>query len=124
MLSSARARSYTNKTQKTSSTKLFDLPPPTVVQPSYITSASGQMEVDTPFYQPKERTIRQRMDQSLLKTRLFRLFKTHGYLTFAEINKEVQQPEQYLREILSQIADPETSGVMKNYYRLKPEFRT
>ncbi|CAM9799515.1 unnamed protein product [Pylaiella littoralis] len=67
---------------------------------------------------------REKLEHDELRSRLFGLFAKKDVYMLKELNKELQQSEKYLREMLQEIARMHTSGPHRNCWELKPEFKT
>lgn len=63
-----------------------------------------------------------RMPVEDLKTEIFNMFCSKSYLTAKEIGKRLQQPESYLKQVLSEICDYIRTGPQKGNYELKRQF--
>lgn len=67
---------------------------------------------------------RERLEEDIVRDRIFNRFRVAQYLTFKELNEFCQQPDQWLKECLNKVAIYHTSGKEKNYWSLKPDFKT
>jgi len=65
---------------------------------------------------------RERIDKEALVTMILDLFKDKDLLTFKEINDRCQQPEKYLKDILSLYCKYNKKGTNKGMYELKEEY--
>ena len=65
---------------------------------------------------------RKRTDKSRVKEALVTLFKRQKYWKLKSLSEETNQPEAYVKEILSEVADKVTSGPYKFCYALKSCF--
>lgn len=63
-----------------------------------------------------------RMDRDDLKTAIFNLFNEEDYLTAREIGSKLDQPDNYLKEVLNEICDYIRTGPKKGFYELKRQF--
>lgn len=63
-----------------------------------------------------------RMDRDDLKTEIFNLFNEEDYLTAREIGSKLDQPDNYLKEVLNEICDYIRTGPKKGFYELKRQF--
>ena len=63
-----------------------------------------------------------RIPRNELLDQLFSLFEKYKYYQFSTLRQETQQPESYLREVLSTIAAIERRGSYTGYWALKPEY--
>ena len=63
-----------------------------------------------------------RMPRNELLDMLFSLFEKWQYWSLKKLRSETQQPESYLRDVLSTIADLHKRGPYVGNYSLKPEF--
>ncbi|KAH7830513.1 transcription factor TFIIF, subunit beta [Monocercomonoides exilis] len=68
---------------------------------------------------------RARMDEDSLLDILFRCFEEGSCLwTVKLLADQTQQPEAFLKDILNRIAVPIKKGKFRNYYMLRPEYRS
>lgn len=63
-----------------------------------------------------------RMDKDDLKAEIFNLFNEQDYWTNKELSSKLDQPDNYLKEVLSEICDYIRSGPKKGYYELKRQY--
>jgi hypothetical protein len=63
-----------------------------------------------------------RRDKDELKTEIFDLFSEKKYWTNKELVAKLDQPENYLKEVLSEICDYIKSGPKKGCYELKKQY--
>lgn len=63
-----------------------------------------------------------RMPRTDLLQRLFALFERYKYYQFQTLRQQTEQPEPYLREVLSSIAQMERKGTYAGYWALRPEY--
>lgn len=63
-----------------------------------------------------------RMPRTDLLQRLFALFEKYKYYQFQTLRQQTEQPEPYLREVLSSIAQMERKGTYAGYWALRPEY--
>jgi hypothetical protein len=73
--------------------------------------------------QKKKGEKRERMEQSQLETLIFRAFYKKDLLTLAELDRDLEQPIAYLKEILGKICIYHTSGKNRLHYEIKDEFK-
>ncbi|GAX74532.1 hypothetical protein CEUSTIGMA_g1981.t1 [Chlamydomonas eustigma] len=66
---------------------------------------------------------RTRKDKKELELELFTLFERMPYWTFTHLQRETNQPAQYLKEVLGQIAVQCKAGPNKDLYGLKAEYK-
>jgi hypothetical protein len=66
---------------------------------------------------------RLRLDEEPLKEEIFKIFASQDEdsLTLKQLNQTLQQPEKYLKDVLSTICDVQRKNV--NRYSLKPEYK-
>lgn len=64
-----------------------------------------------------------RMEPDALKERLFQLFEKHQYYTLKDLGSLTNQPMQFLKETLREIAVYNTKASVKNKWELKEEYR-
>lgn len=67
---------------------------------------------------------RERMDKEKLRNLLFVAFKERETYTFKEINFKVDQPDKWLKEVLSEIADTKRDERNKQVWFIKEEYKT
>jgi hypothetical protein len=65
---------------------------------------------------------RERIDKDALLSMILDLFKDKEHLTFKEINERCQQPDKYLKEVLSGYCKYNKKGPNKGMYELKEEY--
>lgn len=53
---------------------------------------------------------------------MFACFSQKPYWSFVVLSKELQQPDQWLREVLSEVAEQVQSGSYSGLWTLKPEW--
>lgn len=71
----------------------------------------------------KEKHLKKtRMDKEELKKEIFNLFTEKDYWTNKELVAKLDQPEIYLKEVLSEMCNPIRSGPKKGCYQLKPQY--
>ena len=63
------------------------------------------------------------MDLEELKTEIFNLFAEKNNWTNRELVAKLDQPENYLKEVLTEMCNYIRSGPKKGNYELKPQFR-
>lgn len=63
------------------------------------------------------------MERTELTDRIFELFTDKPYWTITALRNELQQPEQWLRQVLAEYAETVQSGAYVNMWRLKPEWQ-
>lgn len=57
-----------------------------------------------------------------VKDMLFKCFRRHPFWSFQDLRTATNQPEQHLKQILSDIAIQETGGEYKGLWRLSEDF--
>jgi transcription initiation factor TFIIF subunit beta len=67
---------------------------------------------------------RERMDQSKLEALIFQAFYKKEYLTLNELDRDLEQPIAYLKEVLANICVYHTSGIHRLHYTIKDEYKS
>lgn len=67
---------------------------------------------------------RERMEETALQELIFAAFYHKPLLTLAELDKQLDQPVQYLKEVLSKICIYHTSGKHRLHYEVKDEYKS
>ncbi len=71
----------------------------------------------------KERNLKKtRMDKEELKKEIFNLFTEKDFWTNKELVAKLDQPENYLKDVLSEMCNYIRSGPKKGCYELKPQY--
>jgi hypothetical protein len=71
----------------------------------------------------KEKNLKKtRMEKEELKKEIFNLFSQRDYWTNKELVNTLDQPENYLKEVLSEMCNPIRSGPKKGCYELKNQY--
>jgi hypothetical protein len=73
--------------------------------------------------QKKKGEKRERMEQSQLESLIFQAFYKKDLLTLSELDRDLEQPIAYLKEILGKICIYHTSGKNRLHYEIKDEFK-
>ena len=68
---------------------------------------------------PMKRT---RMPVEDLKSEIFKLFAENDFITAKEIGRRTDQPDNFVKEVLSEICEYIKTGPKKGYYELKREY--
>lgn len=63
-----------------------------------------------------------RLEQTELTDRLFDCFNSKPYWSFVVLSKTLEQPDQWLREVLTEVAEQVPSGPYAGLWALKPEW--
>jgi len=75
--------------------------------------------------QPKKKgEKRERMDKENLRNLIFEAFYEKNLLTLAELDRLLQQPVAFLKEVLTEICIYHTSGKDRLHYEIKDEFKS
>lgn len=73
---------------------------------------------DISSYQNK----RNKTDRTILVNQIFSLFQSKSHWSLREMNDKLRQPDEYVKSILSEIANYITLGEHKGEYELKSEY--
>ena len=57
-----------------------------------------------------------------LKCEIFNMFTENKYLTAKDIEKKLNQPDGYVKDVLKDICDYIASGSNKGFYKLKSQY--
>ncbi len=87
----------------------------------YATSDSYQMAVSQKYRKDKN-LKKTRMDREELKKEIFNLFTEKDFWTNKELVAKLDQPENYLKEVLIEMCNYIRSGPKKGCYELKPQY--
>lgn len=68
------------------------------------------------------RNKKTRKEKDVLTKEIFNMFSKQTYLTIKQISEQLQQPDNYLKEILNPICDYFSSGINKGCYKLKSAY--
>lgn len=71
----------------------------------------------------KEREKAVKSDRDVVMSKILQMFEKQEYISFNEIKKATNQPEDYLREILNQVAKYISSGEHIKKWQLKEDYR-
>ncbi|MCO5551439.1 hypothetical protein L7F22_004942 [Adiantum nelumboides] len=81
------------------------------------------------FYSKRKATVakapetkRIRIERGVLEDLVFKLFEQQPYWTLKQLVGETQQPEAFLKEVMSEICIYNKRGPNQGKYELKPEF--
>jgi len=66
---------------------------------------------------------RERMEQTQLEALIFQAFYKKDLLTLSELDRDLEQPIAYLKEILGKICVYHTSGKNRLHYEIKDEYK-
>jgi hypothetical protein len=86
-------------------------------------SATIMNKLTTKKKQKKKGEKRERMEQSQLEALIFQAFYKKDLLTLNELDRDLEQPIAYLKEILAKICIYHTSGKNRLHYEIKDEFK-
>jgi hypothetical protein len=87
----------------------------------YATSDTYQMAVSQKNRKDKH-LKKTRMDREELKKEIFNLFTEKDFWTNKELVAKLDQPENYLKEVLTEMCNYIRSGPKKGCYELKPQY--
>lgn len=87
----------------------------------YATSDTYQMAVSQKNRKDKH-LKKTRMDKEELKKEIFNLFTEKDFWTNKELVAKLDQPENYLKEVLTEMCNYIRSGPKKGCYELKPQY--
>ncbi|CAM9934053.1 unnamed protein product [Chrysoparadoxa australica] len=67
---------------------------------------------------------RERLEPSVLRSRLFHMFSQEARWTFKDLNGLLNQPDEHLKSVIKEICEMHRTGPYRNQYELKAEYRT
>ncbi|KAI6222906.1 General transcription factor IIF subunit 2 [Aphelenchoides fujianensis] len=71
----------------------------------------------------KENNRAVRLERDVLMKEIFQAFEKHQYYRLQDLARLTAQPQNYVKEVLADICDYNTTAPRRNMYELKPEFR-